>query len=211
MQDSGRASVPASRSLGRFGRSFALPKPHLAICSISAPKEIIADEHFSRSRSRPPDDGAGGREVSADAIQRARWANSPPDPGDVRHLRPRQCLRHGAGARGMRPGPALLPALQRAVDGPHGHRLRQGKPAPGDTGLHVVDRAWLDQHDHRRGRGDDQPPAGAAVPVRLLRDPAPGAGAPAARASRLGGLERQRLLPAGQPLLRPHHPSRADL
>ena len=135
---------------------------------------------------------------------------APPDPGDVRHLRPRQRLRHGPGTRGMRPGPAVLPAVQRAVDGPYGDRLRQGQPAAGHPGLHGVDRARLDQHDHRRGRGDDQPPAGAPVPLRLLRDPAPGAGAPAARASGLGGCQRQRLLPAGQPLLRSDHPPRAD-
>ena len=110
----------------------------------------------------------------------------------------------------MRRGLALLSALQRAVDGAHRHRLRQGQPSPGDAGLHGVDRAGLDQHDHRRGRGDDQPPAGAAVPLRLLRNQASGAGAPAARAPDLGRSERQRLLPAGQPVLRPDHPPGAD-
>ena len=81
-------------------------------------------------------------------------------------------------------GPAVLPAVQRAVDGPYGDRLRQGEPSAGHAGLHGVDRARLDQHDHGRGRGDDQPPAGAAVPLRLLRDPAPGARARSSSSTR---------------------------
>ena len=54
-----------------------------------------------------------------------------------------------------------------------------------DPRLHVVDRARRDEHDHRRGARDDQPPAGPAAAVGLLREPAPGAGAAAARASDL--------------------------
>ena len=68
-------------------------------------------------------------------------------------------------------GPAVLPALQRAVDGAHGDRLRQGEPSAGHAGLHGVDRARLDQHDHGRGRGDDQPPAGAACSPPITTRP----------------------------------------
>ena len=78
-----------------------------------------------------------------------------------------------------------------------------------DARLHIVDRPGRDEHAHRRGPRDDQPAAGAAASFRLLRDPPPGPGAAAARAPGLLRRERQRLLPARQPLLRPHLAPRA--
>ena len=96
------------------------------------------------------------------------------DPGDVRHLRPRQRLRHRPGPpQAAESGDADLPYYQPCNEQSMVHTaigFARANRLP-DAGLHGVDRARLDQHDHRRGRGDDQPPAGAAVALRLLRDP----------------------------------------
>ena len=83
---------------------------------------------------------------------------------------------------------------------------RQTQPAR-DARVHDLGRPGRDEHGHRRGAGDDQPPAGAAAaratssrPARRspvlqeLEDPT--------LARRLG----QRLLPAGVALLGPHRP-----
>ena len=87
--------------------------------------------------------------------------------------------------------------------------LRQdGQPAPRD-GLHQLDRAGRDQHDHRRGAGDDQPAAGAAAAGRHLRHPRPGARAAAARTAGHAGRVGQRLLQAGVALLGSDQPARA--
>ena len=51
------------------------------------------------------------------------------------------------------------------------------------TGL---DRPGRDEHAHRRGDGDDQPPARAAAARRHVRQPPAGTGAPAARAPARG-------------------------
>ena len=53
----------------------------------------------------------------------------------------------------------LLPDPQRTGHRPHGRRLRQSEEPPADLRLHVLHRPGRDQHDHRRGGRDHQPPA----------------------------------------------------
>ena len=102
-----------------------------------------------------------------------------------------------------------LPAAQRAGDGPPGLRLRAPVEPAARVRVHVVGRAGRHEHGHRRRARHGQPAARAPAPRRHVRGPRPAPGAPAARgAARRHGLG-QRLLPAGDPLLRPHHAARA--
>ena len=88
--------------------------------------------------------------------------------------------------------------------------LRQGDPPARDARLHRLDRPGRDEHGHRRRDGDRPTacPCCCSRPTRSRR---------AARAPVLQQLEhpgsrdltRQRLLPPGQPLLRPHRAPRA--
>ena len=128
------------------------------------------------------------------------------DPGDVRHLRPRQRLRHGAGARGMRPAscPITSPATSNRWFIPP-----SVSPRPTCGWRRWPARASI-------GPGSTNMITGAAaatinrLPVLLFPSDYyatrhQGPVLAAARASDLGGRERQRLLPAGQPLFRSHH------
>ena len=74
----------------------------------------------------------------------------------------------------------------------------------GDVRLHDLGRPGRDEHGHRRGAGDDQPPAGAAAARRHVRDAHAAPGAAAARGPARRDGVGQRLLPAGVALLRPH-------
>ena len=74
---------------------------------------------------------AGDRALPGGAAQRARRPPPAPDPGHARHLRPRQRGRPRAGARRVPGRAAVLPGPQRAVDGAHRRRLRQGQPPHG--------------------------------------------------------------------------------
>ena len=104
---------------------------------------------------------------------------------------------------------ALLPAAQRAGDGAHRGGVREDAQPPAHAGVHVVDRARRDQHDHRRG--------GATInrlPVLLLpgdifatRRPAPVL--QQLESTHIAGRVGQRLLQAGLALLGPHQPARA--
>ena len=87
--------------------------------------------------------------------------------------------------------------------------LRQAQPPPRHPGRDLLDRPGRAEHGHRRGAGHRQPAAGAAAARRHLRHQAPGPGAAAAAAPARGGRDRQRRVPPGLPLLRPHHPARA--
>ena len=105
---------------------------------------------------------------------------------------------------------ADLPRPQRAGDGACRDRLRQGLAAQAHDGLHHLDRPRRDQHGHRRRGRACQPPAGAADPRRRVRQPQARSGAAAGRGLRRRNGQRQRLLPPGVALFRPHHAARAD-
>ena len=92
---------------------------------------------------------------------------------------------------------SLLPGAQRAGPGAHGGGLCQDQEPPANLRLHLVDRSRRDQHDHRRGGCDHQPPAGAAAARRHLCPAQRGAGAAAARVGVQPGYLGQRLLQAG--------------
>ena len=76
-------------------------------------------------------------------------------------------------------------------------------------GVHHLDRARRDQHDHRRGARDGQPAAGAAAAGRHLRHASPAPGAPAARGAARRHRLGERRLPARVALLRPRRAPRA--
>ncbi len=105
---------------------------------------------------------------------------------------------------------ADLPRAQRAGDGARGDRLRQGGAAAAHDGLHHLDRPRRHQHGDGGGGGACQPPAGAAAARRRLRQPPARSGAAAGRGFRRRHRLRQRLLPAGVALFRPHHAAGAD-
>ncbi len=125
--------------------------------------------------------GAGGCQLPAGPVLPSGRSGAASDPGDVRHLRPRQRLRAGPGA--VEYGPSCR-TTSRATSRPWcTPRSASPRPEPArDAGLHGVDRSGRDQHDHRRGAATINRLPVLAVPVGLLRDPAPGAGASAARA-----------------------------
>ena len=58
---------------------------------------------------------------------------------------------------------ALPPGPQRAGDGPRRRRLRAPAQPPGHVRVHDLGRPGRDEHGHRRGAGDHQPPARAAA------------------------------------------------
>ena len=103
----------------------------------------------------------------------------------------------------------LPPGPQRAGDGPRRRRLRAPAQPAGDVRLHDVGRPRRDEHGHRRGAGDDQPPAGAAAARRHVRDAHAAPGAAAARGPARRDRVGQRLLPAGVALLRARRAPRA--
>ena len=148
-------------------------------------------------------------QVPVRAVQRARRRGAAFHPRDFRYFRPWERGGTGPGALRVRAGPDLPSALQRAVHGAHGVGLRQGEPPHGHDRVHGIHRSGIDQHAVRRGHGHDQPPARAPASVRLLRHPVPGPRAAAVGAPGVRRGERQRLLPAGQPVLRPDQPARA--
>ncbi len=78
-----------------------------------------------------------------------------------------------------------------------------------DARVHGVDRPRRDEPRHGRRDGDDEPAAGPAAPRRHVREPPPGARAPAAPAPGLRGLERQRVAAVRVPVLRPDLEARA--
>ena len=128
----------------------------------------------------------------------------------VRDLRPRQRGRPGRGAVRRARRAADLPRPQRAGDGACRDRLRQGFAPPAHDGLHHLDRPGRDQHGHRRRGRACQPAAGAADARRRVRQPPARSGAAAGRGLRRRHGERQRLLPPGVALFRPHRAARAD-
>ena len=160
--------------------------------------------------ARAADDGAGGGAVPVAAALGARRPRAAVLRRRLRHLRPRQRRRHRPGAAGAAGRDALLPRAQRAGDGAHRGRLREDAQPPAHARLHLVDRTRRDQHDHRRGRRDDQPRAGAAAAGRHLRRPRPRAGPAAARVEPVAGRLGQRLLQAGLALLGSDQPAGAD-
>ena len=89
------------------------------------------------------------------------------------------------------------------------HRLREGRAPPADDGLHDVDRPRRHQSRHRRGARARQPAAGAVPARRHLRLARARSRAAAGRGFQRRHDQRQRLLPAGVALLRPHRASRA--
>ena len=141
--------------------------------------------------------GAGDR--AGDPLHRRRMG----------HLRPRQRGRPRRGAGHRRRPPADMARPQRAGHGPRRHRLRQGvEPAPRDGRDHLHRPRRHQPGDRRRHRAREPAPAPAAA-GRRVREPRPRPGAPADRGLPGRHGERQRLLPAGEPILRPHHPPRA--
>ncbi len=98
-------------------------------------------------------------------------------------------------------GFALLPTLQRTVDGSHGHRFRQSQPKIGDLGLLFFHRTRSNQHGHGSGDCNDQSSAGTAAAFRLLRNAAPRPCLTTVGTSHFCGRECQRLFPSREPLL----------
>ena len=160
--------------------------------------------------TRACDDGAGGGAIPVAAALGARRPRAAVLRRRLRDLRPRQRRRHRAGAAGTAGVDPLLPGAQRAGDGAHRGRLREDAQPPAHARLHLVDRPRRDQHDHRRGRRDDQPRAGAAAAGRHLRRPRPRARPAAARIEPVAGRVGERLLQAGVALLGSDQPARTD-
>ena len=151
----------------------------------------------------------GRRDVPVPAVLGGRRPAPPADPRHPGHLRARQRGRARPGPGPAQRRDAVHPGPQRAGPGARGHRVRQAQPAARHPGRDLVDRPGRAEHGHRGGAGHRQPAAGAAAARRHLRHPAPGSGAAAAAAPAGGGRDRQRRVPPGLPLLRPHHPARA--
>ena len=149
---------------------------------------------------------SGHRAIHGPPGRRARWSRGPFHRRRVGHLRARQRRRPRPGARGARRdrGHAVLPAPERAGAGPPGRRLRAPPQPAARLCLHLVGRAGRDEHGHRGGRRDRQPHPGPAAAERLLRHPHARPGPPADRAPDRARRERQRRVPAGVALLRPH-------
>ena len=116
----------------------------------------------------------------------------------------------GEALHGARETPADLPLPQRAGDGARGHRLRQGLAPPPHDGLHDLDRPRRHQHGDGGGGRPCQPLAGASPARRRLRQSPPRPGAAAGREFLGRNGLRQRLLPPGLALFRPHRAARAD-
>ena len=105
---------------------------------------------------------------------------------------------------------AVRAGPQRAVAGAPGDRLREGDERRRAT-LAVtasIGPGALNT-DHRGRAGDGEPAARAAAARRHLRHPPAGPGAAAAAAPGRGRRHRQRRVPAGLAVLRPHQPARA--
>ena len=127
----------------------------------------------------------------------------------VRDLRPRQRrgARRGA-VRGTRRA-ADVARAQRAGDGAHGDRLRQGEPPAAHDGVHHLDRPGRHQPRHRGGAGARQPPAGAVPPRRRLRVARTRPRVAAGRVVRRRHGVGQRLPATRVALFRPHRASAA--
>ena len=85
--------------------------------------------------------------------------------------------------------------------------VRQGDAACRHAGLHGVDWSGLYEHGHGCSRRDDQPTAGVAVPLGLLRGACPrGPCCSSWSIRKEGARQRERLLPARQSILRSDQP-----
>ena len=162
--------------------------------------------HGERTGAAPDDGRQALVRYLQVAAQRARRRAAAADPGDVRDLRPRQR---------RRPGQALdeygdeLPYYQPRNEqshGAHGGRLRQGDATDA--------RRW----PARRRSGPARPTWSPArrsrrstacrcccCPPTTTRRAARGRCCSSSSTRSRWRRQRQRLLPAGQPLLRPHH------
>ncbi len=161
------------------------------------------------TRHRPAHHRPGpGALLDAPALRRGR---RPPaaHPRLDGHLRPRQRRRSGSGARPVLHGPAFIQGRNEQASRAHRLGLRQGLASARDARGHLVDRPGRAEHGHRCRTRHHQPASGAAAARRLLRDPPAGPGAAAAPAPGRGGHQRQRRVPPGLPVLRPHHQARA--
>ena len=145
-------------------------------------------------------------------MERARRGPAPRRTGHLRHLRPRQRLWPGTGARGGRgPLAELPPAEERAGDGARGGRLcAQLQPAL-DAGVHGVHRSRVHEPVDGGGHRHRQPRSGPPAAVRHVRQPPPGPGHAGAGARPRGRSDGERRVPAAERVLRPDHsPGAAD-